>query len=293
MKKILAVLALLMFSAPSFAADNVVVLLDTSGSMDERLGSVSKLKAAQDALCGIVDRVGPNTHIGIVTFQGWIVNLGPVDKEATKNAIRGTRASGGTPLGKYMKDAGDALIEARKRDKGLGTFKLVVVTDGAASDGNLLAVNTTHVKARGIVIESIGVGMADDHSLAKSSKVYMRGDDPESLKNAVNASVAEVGGKGDGVDEENFRIIAPLDPKLCGHVILALTSPPDSAVGENVPVYTVKEDGTLDNSGTVNPNEAKVNGGGGGMAWWAWVLIILGVVFVIIVIFGIITANQR
>jgi uncharacterized protein YegL len=292
MKKILSVLALLLFSAPTFAADNIVVLFDTSGSMDERLGNVSKLKAAQDALCGIVDRVGPNVHIGIVTFQGWIVNLGPVDKEGVKKAIRNTRANGGTPLGKYMKDAADALVEARKRDKGIGTFKLVVVTDGAASDGNLLTLNTTHVKARGIIIETIGVGMSDDHSLAKSSKVYMRGDDPESLKNAVNATVAEVGGKGDGLDEENFRIIAPLDPKLCGHVILALTSPPDTAVGEKVPVYTVKDDGTLDNSDTINPNTAVTQAAGGGLAWWAWVLIILGLI-VVVIIFLVVFSNQR
>lgn len=287
MKKILAVLALLMSSAQSFAADNIVVLLDTSDSMDERLGNVSKMKAAQDALCGIVDRVGPNVQLGIITFEGWIVKLGPVDKEGVKNAIRNTRANGGTPLGKYMKPAADALVEARKRDKGLGTFKLVVVTDGAASDGNLLALNTTHVKARGIVIETIGVGMSDDHSLAKSSKVYMRGDDPESLKNAVNATVAEVGSSGDGLDEENFRIIAPLDPKLCGHVIFALTSPPDSAVGENVPVYTVKDDGTLDNSDTVNPNLATKAAGGGGIAWWGWVLIILGLIVVVIIFIGV------
>lgn len=292
MRKLLAVAALLFFTAPSFAADNIVVLLDTSGSMDERIGGVSKMKAAQDALCGVVDRVGPNTHIGIITFQGWIANLGPVNKEELKQAIRNTRASGGTPLGKYIKDAGDALIEARKRDKGLGTFKLVIATDGEATDGSLMAKNITHVKARGIIIETIGVGMKDDHELAKSSKAYMRANDPESLKKAVNASVAEVGGTGDGLDEENFRIIAPLDPKLCGHVITALTSPSDSAIGEDVPVYTVKEDGTLDNSTKVNPTEvaAKIKDNGG-MAWWAWVLIILGVIVVVTVVIGV--ANQR
>jgi uncharacterized protein YegL len=285
MKKLLAAFALLFLASPSFAADNVVVLLDTSGSMDERLGSVSKMKAAQDALCGVVDRVGPNTHIGIITFNGWIANLGPVNKESLKQAIRATRASGGTPLGKYVKDAADALIEARKRDKGLGTFKLVIATDGEATDGNLLAENIVHVKARGIVIETIGVGMKDDHALAKSSKVYMRANDPESLKQAVNASVAEVGGGNSAVSDEDFRMIAPLDPKLSGHIITALTSPPDTPIGEPVTVYTVKEDGTLDKSGTVNPTEvAKANTGGGGLPTWGWVCIGVVVFLVIVVV---------
>jgi uncharacterized protein YegL len=293
MKKLLAVFAVLFLASPSFAADNVVVLLDTSGSMDERIGNVSKMKAAQEALCGVVDRAGPNMHIGVITFQGWIANLGPVNKESLKQAIRATRASGGTPLGKYIKDAGDALIEARKRDKGLGTFTLVIATDGEATDGDLMDKNIVHCKARGLVIKTIGVGMKDDHALAKSSKVYMRANDPESLKNALNVAVAEVGGGDGSVSDEDFRTIAPLDPKLCGHVITALTSPSDTAIGEPVPVYTVKEDGTLDNSNTVNPNEVAVKTSSGGMPTWAWVLIVFGIIIVIIVIIGIVAANGR
>lgn len=295
MKKLLAVFTLLLLASPSFAADNIVVLLDTSGSMDERLGNVSKMTAAREALCGVVDRLGPNTHIGIITFKGWLVNLGPVDKEKTKQLLRSraTDPSGGTPLGKYVKDAADALIEARKRDKGLGTFKLVIATDGEASDGNLLAENIVHVKARGIVIETIGVGMKDDHALAKSSKVYMRANDQESLKRAVNSSVAEVGSGNSSVSDEDFRMIAPLDSKLSGHIITALTSPPDTLVGEPVTVYTVKDDGTLDNSNKSKPTEVAqtIKNGDGGFPTWGWVCI--GVVIFFIVVFVIAAGSTR
>jgi hypothetical protein len=131
--------------------------------------------------------------------------------------------------------------------------------------------------------------MADDHMLAKNSKVYMRANDPESLQKAVNASVAEVGGGDTAVSDEDFRVIASLDPKLCGHLITALTSPSDTPVGAEVPVYIVQEDGKLNKDNTVNPNQAAVATDSGGFPGWGWICI--GVVVAVFVMLFLIAAG--
>jgi uncharacterized protein YegL len=239
---------LLVLLAPQvFADNNIVILLDTSGSMDEQMRSIpnSKMAVAQEALISVVDDIPPQTNVGLLTFSQWEYPLQPLNKEALKKAINNTSPYGGTPLGRFLKVAADALLKKRSESP-TGLFKIIVVTDGEASDGRTLGAYLPEVIARGIVIDSIGVDMDSDHTLSKLSQRYMRADDPESFKAAIKSAVAEVsiGSKGDDGTSE-YELLAPIPDDLCKIINTTMANPGNQPIGEPYPQKVVDKDGAM------------------------------------------------
>ena len=89
--------------------DNVVVLLDASGSMLEKMkrGAQPKMQVAKQALQQVLADVPDTTNLGILVFGGrnvpdrWIYPLGPIDRNRSQGlgggrlqASRWQRASG-------------------------------------------------------------------------------------------------------------------------------------------------------------------------------------------------------
>ena len=68
-------------------ANNVVIVLDASGSMDRPMpgSSMRKMDAAKAALREVLKRVPSDTQIGLLVFSGanvsndWVYSLGPRD----------------------------------------------------------------------------------------------------------------------------------------------------------------------------------------------------------------------
>jgi uncharacterized protein YegL len=284
MKKVLAALALvLLLSVKVCAADNVVILLDTSGSMETRMRSVkvSRLKAAQDALETVAHQLPANTNVGLLTFNGWVYDLQPIDRDKLILSVHSTRSGGGTPLGQFMKTGADALLQAREKNRGVGVYRLLVVTDGEADSTSLMNKYATDIVSRGILLDTIGLDMKSDHTLKALSKKYMRADDPESLKNAVQTALAEVGkgGGDDGVG--NFEMLNGLSSDGAKAIIAGLTEHQNHGIGEDPPVKVVDENGNV----KYIPAAKKADGGMG--AGWICLIIlgvILGVGLVIILI---------
>jgi uncharacterized protein YegL len=194
-------LVALLFATVCTAGDNIVVLLDTSGSMADRMRDTgrSRIEAARSALYQLAEQLPADTNIGLLTFQGWQYQLGPLDKEKFRTAVAKAGANGGTPLGEYMKAGADVLLQQRAKSP-TGIYKLVIVTDGDATDGAAMHKNFADILRRGLLVDSIGVDMGSDHALSKGSHRYMRADDEESLAKAVSKAVGEVGG--DNVTQE-------------------------------------------------------------------------------------------
>ncbi|MEM8678677.1 MAG: vWA domain-containing protein [Planctomycetota bacterium] len=236
---------------PISAADNVVVILDDSGSMRDSMGRrrgqrLTRMDAAKSALVTVLEQLPEDAHVGIATLnrkvrgQGhWIVPLGPVDVEAARNAIGQVQADGGTPLGEFLKRGADALLEKRAAEH-YGTFRLLVVTDGEANDGTLLESYLPDVLSRGITVDVIGVDMDSDHSLATQVHSYRRADDPESLTEAVQEVFAETTGGSAQDGSDDFELLQPLPDDVAQAVLLSL--------GEsgNQPIQAVEKDGGPD-----------------------------------------------
>ena len=221
-------------------ADCVVIILDASGSMDAKMpGGMRKIDAAKTALRSVLTGIPETTHIGFLVFSGknvpnpWLYPLGARDNEALAKAIQMPQPGGNTPLGLFIKTGADRLLEERAKQYGYGSYRLLVVTDGEATDGALTEQYTPVVVARGITVDVIGVNMKQDHTLATKVHSYRRADDPAALQKALSEILAEVNATGDDTaDDEAFALLAPLPAELCGSMIQALAQVNNQPIGQ-------------------------------------------------------------
>ena len=76
-----------------------------------------------------------------------------------------------------MKKGADTLLKARKSQYGYGSYRLLVVTDGEASDPGLVERFTPDIISRGIITDVIGVDMNKAHTLATKVHSYRSAND--------------------------------------------------------------------------------------------------------------------
>ena len=91
--------------------DNVVVVVDASGSMGANMAGTGRdrMSVAKDALKQVLDQIPDTTHVGILVFPrgDWVYPLGPRKDSMLAGAIDSIQSGGGTPLGDYMKRGAD------------------------------------------------------------------------------------------------------------------------------------------------------------------------------------------
>lgn len=291
MKKFALLLGLLL-TTPALADDHVVILLDTSGSMAEGMHRVrvTKMKAAQDALCDLVQKMPSTTQLGLITFNGWQFHLEPIDETKAQVKIRETYPTGGTPLGAYMKQGADELLTTREKNHGVGTYTLLVVTDGEASDENLMNANTDDITSRGLTLKTIGVNLPGEHTLAKKSVAYFAADDPQSLQKALEKATAEVPAGNDDIAEDAYAMMAGIPNDMAPQLIQAITNTItlNQPIGEKPKVKVVDAQGNV--SYVASPPDAD---SGGGWSIGAVVLTIVVAVFCVLVFAAILGSGSR
>lgn len=220
--------------------DSVVIVLDASGSMKDAMqgGEGSKMAAAKTALKTVLAQIPPSTHIGLLVFSArnvrdpWVYPLGPRRDEALTAAIDGLEPYGNTPLGRYLKQGADRLLDDRAAQFGYGTYRLLVVTDGEAQDQDLVDRYAPEVLARGITMDVIGVAMRQDHTLARTAHSYRRANDAASLQRAVAEVLAEVARpRTDTAQADAFDELAAIPSELAAAALQALSSSGNHPIG--------------------------------------------------------------
>lgn len=220
--------------------DNVVIVLDASGSMKQNMRGtkIRKMNAAKDALKAVLQNVPSSTHIGLLVFSAgnlknhWAYPLGARDEAKLMSAIDRPKANRGTPLGEYIKIGADRLLEAREEQYGYGTYRLLIVTDGDANDPELVDRYAPQILARGITMDVIGVDMQTDHTLATMAHSYRRANDPASLEQAIREVFAEVSTDGgDFSMDEAFQYLAPLPIETATAALTALATSGNDPIG--------------------------------------------------------------
>jgi hypothetical protein len=221
------------------AGNNVVIVLDDSGSMRDRMrtsvGRIAKIDAAKQALSKVIASLPDDTQLGVLLLNGskgsqnWLIPLGPLDKIQADQKIQSIRADGGTPLGTQVQTGMDELLKLRAKQI-YGTYRLLIVTDGEATDGDRLKRVMPGLMSRGISVDVIGVDMANKHSLATQVHSYRRADDAASFEKAVSEILAESSSATDG-SESDFDFLAGFPDVLAGPALEALSKPNNAAIG--------------------------------------------------------------
>lgn len=219
--------------------DNIVVILDASGSMKDKFRgdqTKSKMDAAKEALQEVLAKIPEGTNIGVLVFSGrnvpndWVYPLGPKDTNRLIEAINIPQPEGGTPLGRYIRIGANRLLEQREKQYNYGNYRLLIVTDGEAADSEKVAKYTPEILNRQIRVDVIGVDMKTDHQLAQEADSYRKADNPGELVAAVSQILAEAGDTNSDVDgEDAFEYIAPLTPEIAIDLIQRITTPPSNA----------------------------------------------------------------
>ncbi len=306
MKRILTALALLLMSSTAYADDYVLIVMDTSGSMGEtmRTARQTRMEVAKTALKDVLSSVPTSTKVAILSFDGWVYNqeFRTVNKDELIAAVNQMSPSGGTPLYEYMRAGGTELLKVRAAAGNTGTYKLLVVTDGEAGDTNLNQDGRFNdgtdkpgvlkdIISRGVIVDAIGLDMAGNHSLATQiNGFYMKGDDPESLKQNIQKSIRAEVKFDDSTSDEMFKVVSELPDGFAGNVITALTTFQNHPIGEKPPVKVVNEDGTISLQPDPANDPAPALGEGGGVST---VLVVLGVVVLVLVVLGAIACGKR
>lgn len=210
---VIAALSLLLagaLTAQERNTDNVVVILDGSGSMGGNMGDgQTKMRAAKVALRNALTTIDEETYFGLLAFSrninGWAYDFQKLDRVKAWDAIKTVTEGGKTPLGKYLKMGADQLLTQRKELFNYGTYRLIVITDGEASDQDAMNRFAKELVNRGITLNVIGVGMEKQHSLKGLAHQYVDARDPEGLSAAVTSFLAEVPDSSatDAADEDN------------------------------------------------------------------------------------------
>ena len=228
--RILLTMLMLCFTTQAMAGNKVVILLDSSGSMNESMKRVrtSRMEVAHSSLLKVIDQIPQDDDVALLTFTGWSLPLGPLDQASLKQAVMAVEPITATPLGQYMKIGADALLEKRQKDQ-YGTYKLLVVTDGEASDPDLLNSYLPDIISRGIIVDVIGLDM-EDHSLRRMAHSYMSADNPESLSKALSVALAELPAATDTTDD--FEMLQALDSEVAEKVVDALVTPRNQPIGQ-------------------------------------------------------------
>jgi hypothetical protein len=297
----LSIILSLILAATCVADDYVVVVLDTSGSMGDHMRSVrkSRMEVAQDALIKVVREIPPTTNVGILTFDKWIYDLKPVNLAEIEKAIRSTRPGGGTPLYGFMAKGATRLLEERQKNGNVGFYKLVVATDGAATDpelnregrfrnGAAIPGVLTDVLMRGIVVDVIGLDLGQDHDLAtKINGKYMKGDNPTGLEQALKKAVAEVGfGTTKDASDEAFKEISELPPDFVTAALTGLTTFPNYPIGEQPPKKAQPAPGFKQSAAPPSPAAGMSSG-------VKTVLIVGGIVAGVLLVIGIVAGCSQ
>ncbi len=153
----------------------VEVILDTSGSMDERdQGSQTRLEVAQAVTTRLVTETLPaGVPMALRTYSGCSSSLAipmqPLDPSAASAAIASVRASGNTPIAQSLRAASDDLAGVP------GPKIIVLVTDGAETCGGDPRAAIEALVAQNVDIQVNIVGFAiDDAALTATFQEWAR-----------------------------------------------------------------------------------------------------------------------
>lgn len=122
--------------SPDLFATNIVILFDTSGSMDDSCDGNSKFDAAIKASKNFLSQIPNAANVALIDFGGSanvVTNL-TSDKKVVENGINTLNSGGGTPMTSALALANDLFVAQGKSQRSNGKYHLVILGDGTPDD---------------------------------------------------------------------------------------------------------------------------------------------------------------
>lgn len=185
--------------AANLFAKNYYVVMDGSGSMNEKgcSGELTKLQAARDALIGFSESIPADANLGLQVFDGRgirdLLPLGTGNRQEFVRIVRDVKANASTPLLSAVRQAYAKILAQGARQLGYGEYHLVIVTDGAADQGQDPTPVVNQILAESpVVIQTIGFCIGTKHSLNQAGRtIYRAADNPAELQQGLADVLAE------------------------------------------------------------------------------------------------------
>jgi Ca-activated chloride channel homolog len=175
---------------------SVVLVTDTSGSMNATDVSPSRLAAAKDAGERFLDEVPDELRVGLVAYaQGTHTVLAPTeDHGQVRETLKGLAAEGGTATG----DALAAALATLERDaEDPPPAAIVLLSDGATTAGRDPVEVAREAGAASVPISTVALGTPDGVVQTPDGVMQRVPPDPESLR----AVAEESGGRAYAVED--------------------------------------------------------------------------------------------
>lgn len=185
--------------ADSMTANNIVMVFDGSGSMNDSgcSGNQTKIEVAKKVVKEWADLVPVETNLGLIVFDkkdfSIRLPLGRDNRPQFREEIDKVVAKYKTPLTKSLYTAFNMLTEQGQKQLGYGDYTIVVVTDGVANDVKALKRRVDAILANSpVMIHTIGFCINDNHALnTRGRTVYKAANNPAELRQGLQDVLAE------------------------------------------------------------------------------------------------------
>lgn len=167
-----------------------VILLDDSASMG------GQMDAAKQAVLQAVSAFDPDSRVGILALNAGEVLPVMSARDAANvlsERLLPIQPNGATPLGRSLNSALATLTQEARNQRGFGVFRILVTTDGAASDEvNMNKMIARILSSTPVELATIGLGIGEGHALnLPGFTSYVSVDGVDGLANALQEAAAE------------------------------------------------------------------------------------------------------
>ena len=179
---------------------NFYFIFDQSGSMAEYCSNEEKINVAKKAIIETMKNLSSQVNVGLMvigsntaTEYAELLPIGVATdayKKRFTDIITDIEPLNGTPLVQAIKLVVDKLVIQKKKQLGYGEYRIIVITDGEATDGDVQEAAVYAIQyAMGIY--TIGLCIDTSHPLYQFSVSYHDAENYDELKNALASVTAE------------------------------------------------------------------------------------------------------
>lgn len=181
--------------AEDMFADNYVLIVDDSGSMDNSCSNEQKLQTAKSAAQEFVDDIPTQASVGMVRFGHGVELLVPLSRGGHREviaALEKLEARGSTPMTEGIVLGYDELVRAGSAQLGYGGYHMIILGDGEPDNSSTtIAAIDTIVQRTPIAVTTIGFCTKDLGVMQRNGVAYYTAATLDELSSAFATVLAE------------------------------------------------------------------------------------------------------